>query len=507
MGVGFTGPQLMTILVVLPLAVATLACLIRTRAAPRLGLAAALGILLAAVGLGLEVLLEGPQRHELGGWPAPLGIELYADGLSVFMLLMTAIVGTAVTVYAAGFFSRGRQEGGKGMPGGYGDENGSFWPLWMFLWAALNGLFLSADVFNLYVALELLGISSAALVALGKTRGAITAGMRYLLVSLLGSLAYLLAVGLLYGAFGALSLEILGDLIVPGPVAYAALALMMLGLLLKSAVFPLHFWLPAVYVSSPAPVSALLAGLGTKASFYLLVRLWFDVFPGALTPPAGQLLGVLAAAAIVWGSVLALRQRRLKPLLAYSSVSQIGYLFMLFPLAATLGSDGFDAWSGGIYHAFSHALAKASMFMTAGAIVVALGHDEIGKMDGLFQHLPLSVASFAMAGVTLMGLPPSGGFTAKWLLLGAAVEGGHWVLAGVILVGGLLAAGYLLVFLNRALLTAPTKKLSRPAPRGLEITAFVLALISLSLGLLSAPLLELLRVGAPFPVELITGGA
>ena len=492
--------------VVLPLVAAVLACLLRVRAGPAIGLITSLGIFLTVAGLSLQVLSLGPQRHELGGWEAPLGIELYADGLSVFMLLTTAIVGTAASAYAAGFFSREqREQGGRRRPGDYGDEKGSFWPLWMFLWAALNGMFLSADVFNLYVALELLGISSAALVALGKTRRAIAAGIRYLMVSLLGSLFYLLGVVLLYGAFGALSLEALGDLMAPVPAAYAAITLMTVGMVLKSALFPLHFWLPPAYVSSPAPVSALLAGLGTKASFYLLVRLWFDVFPGAPTTVAAQMLGVLAAVGIVWGAVLALRQRRLKLLLAYSSVSQIGYLFLLFPLSATLGSEGFDAWSGGIYHAFSHAIAKASMFMAAGAIVVALGHDEIGKMDGLFQHLPLSVASLAVAGVTLMGLPPSGGFTAKWLLLGAAMEGGHWGLAVVILAGGLLAAGYLLVFLNRALLTAPAKKLARPAPRGLEVTAFVLALLSLSLGLLSDPLLDLLRVGAPFPAELVTG--
>ena len=491
--------------VVLPLAAAILTCLLRVRTAPAVGLITSLSIFLTVAGLGLQVLSLGPQRHELGGWEAPLGIELYADGLSVFMLLTTAIVGTAASVYAAGFFPRGQRDEGGRRPGDYGDEKGSFWPLWMFLWAALNGMFLSADVFNLYVALELLGISSAALVALGKTRRAIAAGMRYLMVSLLGSLLYLLGVVLLYGAFGALSLEALGDLMSPMPAAYAAVTFMTVGMVLKSALFPLHFWLPPAYVSSPAPVSAVLAGLGTKASFYLLVRLWFDVFPGALTTVAAQLLGVLAAVAIVWGAVVALRQRRLKLLLAYSSVSQIGYLFLLFPLSATLGPGGFDAWSGGIYHAFSHAIAKASMFMAAGAVVMALGHDEIGKMEGLFQHMPLSVASLAVAGITLMGLPPSGGFTAKWLLLGAALEDGRWGLAVVILAGGLLAAGYLLVFMNRALLTAPAKKLPRPAPRGLEVTAFVLAMISLSLGLLSDPLLDLLRIGAPFPTELVTG--
>ena len=495
------GVQWIVVPIVLPLVAATLTCVLRVRAAAAVSLAAALSILAAVAGLWARVLREGPLRYEVAGWDAPLGIELYADGLSVFMLLMSALVGVAACAYAYGFFPRPH---GAGRPADLADGKASFWPLWMFLWAALNALFLSADLFNLYVALEILGLSSAALVALGGGRVAAVAGMRYLMVTLLGSLAYLLGVALLYGAYGTLSLRDLGGLLGSEPAVYAALAVMTVGLALKSALFPLHFWQPPAYDGAPFPATAVLAALGTKASFYLLARLWFDVFPADLTQAAGQLLGALGAAGILWGAVMALRQRRLKLLIAYSSVSQIGYLFLLFPLAA---ASGFDAWSGGMYHAFSHALAKAAMFMAAGAIVWALRHDEISGMDGLFQHLPLSVASFALAGVTLMGLPPSGGFTAKWLLLNAAIESGRWDLAAVILAGGLLAAGYVFRFLNHALLSAPVGKPSRPAPRGLEVTAFGLALISLFLGLLSAPLLELLRVGAPFATGMLAVGS
>ncbi len=486
--------------ILLPLIAATLASLLRIRAALIVGLLASLGIVLTVAGLGLQVAVQGPQRYELAGWSAPLGIELYADGLSVVMLLMAAVVGAATSLYAAWYLSGERST--RKRAGDLGDLSGAFWPLWMFLWASLNGLFLSADVFNLYIALEILGISSVALVALEGGRAAVAAGMRYLLVSLLGSLSYLLGVGLLYGAFGALSLETLGEVMVAGRAAYAALALMTVGMVLKTALFPLHFWLPPAHANAPTPVSALLSALVVKGSFYLILRLWFDVFPREATFLPGQLLGFLGAAAIVWGSVMALRQKRLKLLVAYSTVAQIGYLFLLFPLATT---EGFGAWTGGIYHAFSHAFAKAAMFMSAGAIMKTLGHDEIGEMDGISQHLPLGIASFAVAGVTLMGLPPSGGFTAKWLLLAAALEGGRWALAAVILLGGLLAAGYLFLFLNRALLNVPVGKAPGSAPLGMEITALVLALVSLFLGLFSAPLLELLRIGAPFPPGLLSG--
>jgi multicomponent Na+:H+ antiporter subunit D len=481
--------------ILIPLAAVVPAFLLPRTAARITALLTAATTLTTALLLAHRVLSDGELLYELAGWGAPLGIDLRADGLSAFMVVMSSVVGAFATVYATSYFSRGRAR-----------EESYFWPLWMFLWAALNSLFLSGDVFNLYVALEVLGLASAALVTLPLGRAALAAGMRYLLVSLLGSLAYLLGVALLYGAFGTLDIALLGELMAPVPAAWAAIALISLGMALKTGLFPLHFWLPPAYSAAPAPASAILAGLVGKASFYLVLRLWFDAFGGAVEPVAGQLLGVLGAAAIVWGALMALRQRRLKMLLAYSSISQVGYLFVVFSLATATGW-GFDAWGGSAYHALSHACAKAAAFMATGAIVQALGHDEISRMEGIAQKLPLAIASFAVAGITLMGLPPSGGFTAKWMLVSAAFQSGQWWLAAVLLAGGILAALYLLRLMNPALIYVPAPEMERYPARGLQVTAFVLAVLALFLGLFSAPLLELLRVGAPFTAEPILGGS
>ncbi len=265
--------------IVLPLGGA-MACFLWPRRALPLGLVTALGIVACVAGLGWQVVEQGAQRYALGGWGAPLGIDLYADGLSLLMLMVTAVVGLGVSVYSSSYFEH--------------KTAAAFWPLWLFLWAALNALFLSADIFNLYVTLELMGLSAVALVALAGGADALTAAMRYLLVSLLGSLCYLLGVALLYHSFGSVDIAILAQRMESSPAVWAAMGLMSAGLLLKTALFPLHFWLPPAHASAPAPVSALLSALVVKASFYILLRLWLDVFqPGSEAP--GQLLGLLGA--------------------------------------------------------------------------------------------------------------------------------------------------------------------------------------------------------------------
>ena len=282
---------------------------------------------------------------------------------------------------------------------------------------------------------------------------------------------------------------------------------MSVGLLMKTALFPMHFWLPPAHADAPGPVSALLSALVVKASFYLLLRLWFELFDGVAPGFAAQMLGALGAVAIVWGSLLALRQERLKLLVAYSTVAQLGYLFLLFPLAGATAGAAFWAaggWAGGVYYAVAHACAKGAMFMAASTVLKVMGTDEIGKLRGVVERLPLAVTTFAVSGITLMGLPPSGGFTGKWLLLGAAIESGQWWYAAVVLAGGLLAAAYLLRFVTPAF-TLDSEGVSggeheKPyrAPLSMELAALLLAALSLVLGLVSAPLLGLLEVGAPF---------
>jgi multicomponent Na+:H+ antiporter subunit D len=479
--------------IVVPL-IASLLAFLFPRGAKTFGLVSAPCISLSVTGLAWQVIRHGPHRYQVGGWGAPLGIDLYVDGLSTCMLVMTAVVGLFISLYAVGYFSFKKSMGRKAAEE-QARERAYFWSLWMLLWGALNALFQSSDAFNLYVSLELLGLSAAALTALSGHPAALTAAMRYLLVTMLGSLNYLLGVTLLYAAFGTLDLASLGQLMTSGPVPWTALSLMTVGLLLKTALFPLHFWLPPAHANAPSPVSALLSALVVKASFYLLLRFWFEVFSPAINPVAGQFLGALGAAAIFWGSLQALATKRLKLLVAYSTVAQLGYLFLVFPLAQATG--GSAAWSGTVYFVVSHAVAKAAMFLSAGTILLAAGHDRVAGLDGIRQRLPLSVFAFSIAGVTLIGLPPSGAFIAKWMLLTAALTSGQWWWAVIIAAGGLLTAGYVFRVVSRAFRYTPGTPELEPVPRIMEWGAFSLSMIALTLGLAAPQSIALLDLGAP----------
>jgi multicomponent Na+:H+ antiporter subunit D len=210
------------------------------------------------------------------------------------------------------------------------------------------------------------------------------------------------------------------------------------------------------------------------------------VLPGVVTAPSAQLLAAMGAAAILVGNVVALRQERLKLLVAYSTVAQIGYLFLMFPLAFDPGAGALEhggALAGGMLQAISHATAKAAMFMAAGLIYKGLGHDRIADLAGIGRALPVSVLTFALAGVALMGLPPSGAYAAKKLFLDAAAETGQWWWELVMQVGGLLTASYVVLVLAHALWRADDPvKLHAPVSRLGEAAALALALCSLLLG-------------------------
>ncbi len=405
------------------------------------------------------------------------------------MLVATALVGLAVSVYSTAYFER--------------EDAARFWPLWLFLMAALNALFLSADIFNLYVTLELIGLAAVALAALKGGRDALGSAMRYLLVTLLGSLAYLLGVALLYHSFGTVDIATLGVRIESSSAVWAAWGLMSAGLALKTALFPLHFWLPPTHANAPTPVSAVLSALVVKSSFYMLLRLWIEIFsPIVGSENVESFFGLLGATAVLWGSLQALRQNRLKLLVAYSTVAQIGYLFLAFPLAA-----GAMAWSAVIYLALSHALAKAAMFLAAGNLLHFSGHDRIAGLDRVVQRLPLSASAFALAGVSIIGLPPSGGFIGKWLLLETALVQGRWDLVAVIILGGILAAGYIFKVLGNAF-TQPSivheRRIvhePRAVPGSMEWAALLLALGATLLGFLAPFVLLLAGIGDSFGVS------
>ncbi len=302
----------------------------------------ALGIIAqSALTLALwrQIAALGSQRYLLGDWPAPLGINLRVDGLATLFVVLTTVI-AATTGLHAWRYLRDRPR-----------IRGHFWPLFWSVWLALNGIWLSADLFNLYVGLELLGLAAVGLVALNRDRDTLAAALRYLFAALLGSLAYLLGLALIYSAYGTLDTGLLAGSLAPGTTTAVAFGLIAAGLLFKTALFPLHGWLPPAHGGALAPVSAILSALVVKASFYILARLWLVTGAEVTTVAAAQGLGVLGACAIFWGGWQACRQMRLKMVIAYSTVAQLGYLFLLFPLAAgTSAAAASLAWDGAVIH-------------------------------------------------------------------------------------------------------------------------------------------------------------
>jgi len=289
-----------------------------------------------------------------------------------------------------------------------------------------------------------------------------------------------------------------------------AIVLMTVGLLAKTALFPLHLWLPPAHSGAPPAASAVLSALVVKGSFFLILRLWFDLAPGLLDTPAVQVLGVLGAAAILVGNLVALGQVRLKLLVAYSTVAQIGYLFLIFPLAAT-GLGPTWALSGGILQVVSHALAKGALFMAAGLIYGALGHDRIRDLAGVGRVLPITVLAVALAGLSLVGLQPSGGYLVKAALKGSVEASGAWWWGLVLEAGGLLTAAYLTWVLGHALsgIGKPAVPLKAPL-LSQELIVLALALAALLLGLLPAAAFDLIAVGraaVPEPIASAWAGA
>ncbi len=405
------------------------------------------------LGLGVVLALAdamwrsgAPLVYVLGGWSPPLGIALRADGLSVAMMVVVAVVVCGVALFARADFD---------MPGGVEARKPfTFWLLLLAVWASLNLVFVSGDLFTLYVALELLTFAGVPLVCLDGRGETLRAALRYLLFALMGSLLYLLGAVLVYGAWGTLDIALLATRVQPGPLAWAVIALMTTGLIAKTALFPLHIWLPPAHAGAPAAASAVLSALVIKGSWFLVLRLWFDVMPGVVTPAAAQLLAALGATAIVVGSIVALRQQRLKLLVAYSTIAQIGYLFLMFPLAFDAAGAALvhgPVLSAGVLQAMAHATAKAGMFMAAGLIYAALGHDRIGELAGVARALPITVLAFAVAGLALMGVVPSGAYLAKKVMLDAAGASGQWWWTAVLQGGAFFTAGYVVLVLVNTL--------------------------------------------------------
>ena len=467
----------------LPLLLGLLAALLPPKKAWPVALA---GIPVLASGVMLLAAVDQVQLLQWQWDVVGVSISLRLNGLSVLLLLMTQWIGFAAALYTPGQL-RLTATGPLGR---------WLWPLMGVLISALSLIWLATDLLTLYIALELMGLAAVGMLLLSGKAAALLAGTRYLLLALVGSLAYLLGVALILGHWGRLDLQGLAEIVEPGPVAWISAALIGAGLALKAALFPLHGWLSPVHGNAWTPVSALHAALVIKASLFMLLQLWSILLPDTFYAP--RVIAWLGMLAIVWGGLLAWRTDSLKTLVASSTVAQLGYLMVAFPLL--LGPDiellpRALAWDGFWLQLMGHAFAKAAMFMAAGNLILATGESTLKGLAGTSRRLPLSLLVFGIASITLMGLPPSAGFTAKWLLLQAMVMSQQWWAVAALLIGTLLSAAYVFrVFRYSFDETAPRHRYQPLAP-GMDLIALTLALIALALGLL-----------AHFPLELMHGG-
>ena len=436
--------QLIVSLVVLPIlaaAVPPLASLRYDRVGWAVATATALGHAAIAGALAWTVWTDGVVRYAVGGFVAPYGIELVADGLTVLVAVLISAVSLGVLAYARHA----------------GPHTNTFYSQFLLLVAGLSGMAVTGDVFNLYVFLEITGIASYGLVASGPGGRSSVAALKYLVVGTVGASLYLLGVGYALAATGTLNMADLSVKLAAvgydSTLVLTAFGLIVAGLTVKVALFPLHTWQPDAYADSPDSASAFISALVSTVSAYALARVLFSVFTVEFlvaVPVARWALVGVACVSIVVGSVLAVAQSDVQRMLAYSSVSQFGLVIAGFAVATPL------AVVGATVHLVGHAVMKGGLFAVTGIIERRTGASTVGGYAGLGGREPVAAGVFALLALAMVGVPPAVGFVGKWYIVLGAVDAGVWPVVAVLLGSTLLTLAYFARLGERLFFAEPT---------------------------------------------------
>lgn len=395
--------------------------------------AAMLFLLVLAVFSARPLIADGGIIQQAFWFGAPLNIRLLLDGFSLFMLFTIALVSFAVTVYSINYMEH------------YGAK-ANYYALLLVMIAGMNGLVLSSDLFTIYVFLEVAAIASYALVAFGRGPDELEAAFKYLMLSAVASAFVLLSIAIIFGVTGGVSFGIVAQglktLNIKTVVGFCS-GLFLAGFGLKAALVPFHSWLPDAHPSAPAPISAMLSGVLIKVSgVYAMMRIFLSVF--GLTPALTTVLTVMGIISILVGALAALGQNDIKRMLAYSSISQIGYVVLGLGIGTPLGI------LGGLFHLFNHALFKSLLFLNAGAVEQSTGTRSLDKMGGLAKVMPLTAATSVIGSLSIAGVPPLNGFWSKLLIIIALVQAKMYVLAVLAVLGSVITLWYYLVLQHQA---------------------------------------------------------
>lgn len=417
----------------------------------------------------------GVIAYDMGGWEPPWGIEYRIDALNALVIFLVSGMAALTLAYARKSVEAEVESHRRSL----------FYTVFLLCFAGLLGITITGDAFNVFVFLEISSLSSYILISFGKDRRALTSAFQYLIMGTIGATMILIGIGFLYMMTGTLNMADLAARIpevMDTNTVRAAFAFIVVGVSIKLALFPLHIWLPNAYSYAPSVVSIFLAATSTKVALYVLIRFIFTIFGSDFAfseMPLQLILVTLAALAVFSGALSATFQTNIKNVLAYSSVSQIGYMVLGLAMLSVAGLGA------GILHMFNHAIMKGCLFMALGCIFYKRGSARIEDFKGLGQTMPFTMAAFVIGGLGLIGMPLTAGFISKWYLVMAALDLGTIgvLIIAAVLGGSLLAVAYVWRLVEAAYFQEPDKEGIDEAPLSLLIPTFILALATIYFGL------------------------
>ena len=442
----------------------------------------------AAVQLILRVAREGPFSYPLGGWKPPLGIEFRFDEFSAVAGVI-CLIGWLAVLYSVRYVEWLRELPKQRIP--------YYYALLLLNLGGMLGFAITGDLFNLFVFLEVLSLSAYALVAVSGEPTAAMAAFKYLLLGAISSLLVLFSIGLLYAMTGTLNMaDVTARLSSVGGTAPVALALALfaVGFMVKAALFPLHIWLPDAHAIAPSPVSAVLSALVVKVGIIGMLRV-YQIYYGARVLNLSTLnlvLVWLGAISIVMGAFFAIFQDDIKLMLAYSTISNIGYIVMGLGLASQY------ALIGASVHVFNHALIKATLFLAAGAFIYRTGYRTLTDLRGIGRSMPLTTAAISIGAISIVGIPPTAGFLCKWYIALGAFQAGQPFFGFALVFGALFIFIYYIRMVNAFYFQAPVHREvleAREAPASMLGPILILAALCLIMGILGRIPLSFIEPG------------
>lgn len=401
--------------------------------------------LVFSIMLLLRVMETEKAVYWFGGWKPPYGIEFSVDSLSAVILILICVIGLLTILYGMPFLASETRE-----------VNAGYYAALSLLISGLLGTTATGDVFNLYVFLEITSLAGYVLIAMGGSRGVISA-FRYLLLGTIGASFYLLGIAFIYGETGTLNMLDMSGLV--GPILTSgttmiAMLFILLGFGLKMALFPLHGWQPEAHTNAHPGADPIIAGLMVKIPAYVMIRFFYYVFDANAMHVSRMivLMGVMAAVGVIYGSLKAVVQKDIRRMLAYSSIGQIGYI----GIGISLGN--YYGLIGAVLHMINHALMKSALFFGSGALKYKYGIVKLEHIGQIYRKMPKTMAVMVLCALSMVGIPPTAGFFSKWYLgLGALAEGAPVYIA-VIIISSLLNAVYFFRFFEKLFMEPPAEK-------------------------------------------------